>query len=902
MARALEKLRHFFGRTARLRRLEEEMRTHVELLTEEGVRSGLDRAEARRRAHLAFGNVLSTREETEEALGWPGLESLGQDLRIATRSLARRPAFAASLVAILALGLGVTIAIFTFVRGMLWQPLPVPHPEQLHLAVNPAEQHRPYRLGAGTVGRLEADPALAGRVMAYATNTQLALRQGGGPAEPVSGQFVSGGFFRGLQLAAAHGRLLEAADDELDHPRFVAVASWSWWRQKLAGDPGAIGRTVQLNGQEVTIVGVTPEAFTGLSLGSAPEIWLPKGLHAALRVRPSASIIAKDDGPEMKDWVRDDRVSWLNVMVRAPGGPAAAQAALDAAWQPQQRRLMDEVDDAQEREQIGRQRPLLQSSPQGFSSTRNGFRGAALTLMLLVVAMLCVTVANSSTLLLLRILGRGRELGVRLALGAGRWRLARAVILEGVLLSTGGAFAGLLLAAWLTTVLGEWLAPGVPLPGVDPALLLGLAGLTILLGVVLGAVPAWLGARLSPQAILQQRATGGRGTLRLGRALIVVQLAASVLMVAVAASLARDFQRAIQTDLGYARTSVITTFFDVRGAGFSFEQDEVVTARLRAAALELPQVRAVGFATSGALSRSRSASGVYFRGPDVRLAQNSSLQHESIDEGYLDAMGMTLLQGRAFTAGDREGKPKVAIINQRLAREVFGDANPLGRRYGFGLTPDNDDWEIVGVVADSRVNGVRDEPAPMSFVPYRQFQTAPGCLVVRVEGDAAGVRDQLRKAVAAAEPTLMFSSWLTIEERVQRWMRNDLAAVRLTAGFGILATLLAVIGVLGTLGHLVASRSREIAVRLAIGAEPGRVWRELVRDALRLGLAGAGLGLALSLGLLYGLGAKMMTGLHVDWLALAAAVGAGVLAAVIGGLLPARRAAKVDPLTLLKAE
>jgi predicted permease len=902
MARPIEKLRNFFGRTARLRRLEEEMRTHVELLTEEGVRQGLDRIEARRRAHLAFGNVLSTREETEAALGWPSLESFGQDVRIALRSLTRRPGFAASLMAILALGLGVTIAIFTFVRGMLWQPLPVPHPEQLYLAANVAEQHRPYRLGAGTVQRLEADPTLAGRVIAYATNTQMALRQGNGPAEPVSGQFVSGGFFRGLQLGPVHGRLLEAADDELDHPRSVAVASWSFWRQKLGGDPAAIGRTIQLNGQEVTIVGVTPENFNGLILGSTPEIWLPKGLHAALRIRPSASIIANDASPETKDWVRDDRVSWLNVMIRATGNLAAAQAAMDAAWQPQQRRLMDEVDDAQEREQIGRQRPLLEPSPQGFSTTRNGFRGAALTLMLLVVAMLCVTAANTSTLLLLRLLGRSRELGVRLALGAGRWRLARAVLLEGVLLSAGGALAGLLLSAWLTTVLGSWLAPGVPLPAMDPLLLAGVAALAVLLGVTLGAVPAWLGARLSPQTILQQRATGGRGTLRLGRALIVVQLAVSVLLVAVAASLARDFQRAIQADLGYARTSVISTFFDLRGAGFTLAQDDAVTARLREAARQVPQVRAVGFATSGALSRSRSASGAYFRGSDVLLPQNSSLQHESIDEGYFDAMGMTLLRGRAFTAEDRLDKPKVAIVSQRLARQVFGDSDPIGRRYGFGQTPDKDDFEIVGVVADSRVNGVRDEPVPMSFVPYRQLENAPGCLVLRVEGDATAVREQLRKVVSAAEPTLMFSTWLTIEERVQRWMRNDLAAVKLTAGFSLLATLLAVIGVLGTLGYLVASRSREIAVRLAIGAEPGRVWRELVRDALRLGLAGAALGLALSVALLSALGAKMMGGLRIDWVALAVAMIAGVLAAVLGGLLPARRAAKVDPLALLKAE
>ncbi len=903
MARLVEKLHHFFGRAARLRRLEEEMQTHVDLLTEEGVRGGLDRSEALRRAHLAFGNALATREETEAALGWPTIESFGLDLRIALRSLARRPAFALSLILILALGLGVTTAIFTFVRAMLWQPLPVPNPQELYLAYDQTAAHRPFRLGANTVHRLEADPATAGRVIAYAGNAQLALRLGDAPAEPVNAQFVSGGFFRGLQLAPARGRLLEAPDDELGRPRPVAVASWTWWQNKLGGDPAAIGRAIRLNGQEITIVGVTPPEFTGISLGNRPEIWLPKGLHAGMRVQLSASTSSKGEGPKLEDWVRDDRVSWLNIMLRiGPGGAGAVQSAVDAAWQPQLATLLDNVEGAEERATFARRRPVLEPSPRGYSSVRNGFRGAGFTLSLLVAAMLCVTVANISTLLLLRMLGRSRELGVRLALGAGRWRLARGVLFEGVLLSGAGAAVGLLLGVWLTALLGRWLAPGVALPGVDAPLVAGLAALAVVVGLLLGALPAWLSARLSPQTILQQRATGGRGSLRLGRGLIVLQLAVSVLLVAVAASLALDFRRVVHADLGYARESVISTFFDPRGAGFTQKQDEGLKARLRQAAAALPQVRAVGFATGGALSNSTSNSGVYFRGEGVNQPKDN-VQHEAVDEGYFGAMGMTLLRGRGLTADDNDpARPPVAVLSLSLARQIFGEANPLGRRFGFGPNADKDDFEIVGVVADSRVNGVREEPAPIFFMPQGQVEAPPGCLVIRVGGDAAAAREQIQQAIAAAEPTLMFSRWLTIEERVQQWMRNDLAAVKLTAGFSALATLLAVIGVLGTLGYLVASRSREIAVRLAIGAEPGKVWRDLVREALKLGLAGAVLGLALSVVLLSVLGAKMMAGLHIDWLAVTLAAAAGVLAAIVGGLLPARRAAKVDPLALLKAE
>jgi len=265
-------------------------------------------------------------------------------------------------------------------------------------------------------------------------------------------------------------------------------------------------------------------------------------------------------------------------------------------------------------------------------------------------------------------------------------------------------------------------------------------------------------------------------------------------------------------------------------------------------------------------------------------------------------MGMTLLRGRGITRDDSEERPPVAVISERLAREVFGQADPIGRKFGFGETPGPDDYEIVGLVADARVNGVREEAPAMAYTALPQWRARPSCLVVRVSGDAAAVRVALQKKISAAEPGILFTRWATLEERAQRWVANDLATVRLTTGFGVLATVLAVIGVLGALGYLVASRSREIAVRLAIGAEPGRVWRGVLRDAALLGVLGAGLGVGLSVLLPRVLSSWMMTGLNADAVAIALAAMTGLLAAIIGGLLPARRAAKVDPLTLLRAE
>lgn len=895
------KFTHLLGHRARVKRLEEEMRHHIELLTEENVRRGLDRTEARRQAHLAFGNVLATREASEDALGWPALESLAHDFRIAVRSLVRRPAFALSLVAILALGIGATTAIFTLVRGLLWEPLPVPAPAELQFARDVNE--RPYLFSAPTIRRLEASPELGGRTIAFTDNSGLTFRRDDAPAEPFTAQFVNGGFFSGLQLHAAHGRLLTPADDRREQPQAVAVISWAWWQRKLGGDPAAVGRTIRLNGIEVTVVGVAPASFSGVTVGDAPDAWLPLSLHVALRASASAWSVSADEPPKLADWLGIENVAWLRLMVRARPGAPAPQGVVEAAWRPQLDTFLSIIDDPAGREEVSRNRPQLVSSPGGYSSTRNRFRSVGLTLALLVGAVVLVTAANSSTLLLLRQLARSRELGVRLALGAGAWRLARAALMEGLVLSLAGAAAGVLLGLWLTPLLADWLVPRAvdALPVMDVKFLLGLGGLTVLLGLALGAAPAWLSARLSPQTILQRRGAVFGGSLRLGRGLIVVQLALSVLLVSVAASLALDLRRVLNAELGYARQSVVTTFFNLTAAGIAPERQTAVVEHLKLTAESLPGVKAVGFARGGVLSGSQSNSGIYFRGEGVNQPRDP-IQTESIDGGYFSAMGMTLLRGRGVAPTDRADSPKVAVVSQTLVRRIFGEADPIGRRFGFGPTADKDDWEIVGVVADARVNGVRDEPAPLIYVPLAQWESQPHCLALRVEGDAARGIESLKKQISAAEPAVMFTRWATIEERISQWTRNDRAAVRLTAGFGALATLLAGIGVFGALGYLVASRSRDIAVRLAIGAEPGAVWRGIVREALVLGALGSGIGLIAAALLPQWLGAWMMTGLRTDWLAIGLAGFAGLAAAALGGLIPARRAARVDPLKLLRSE
>lgn len=893
------KFKNLLGRRARVARLEEEMRYHIEQLTEENVARGLDRVEARRQAHLAFGNVLATREESEDALGWPSLESWAHDVRIAVRTLARRPAFSLNLILVLGLGLGVTTAAFTLVRAVMFEPLPVARPAELHAALD--AQGEPFLLSAPSVQRLNENPAVAGRAIGYGSLNASVLRVGEAPSERVTVMFVTGNFFTALGVSPQVGRLLVDGDARVGAPQPVAVISDALWEKRFQRDAGVVGRAVRINGQDVTIIGVAARGFRGVALDEQADLWLPVGLHAPLRVGGNAWIVSDSDAVTLEQWTRLDNVAWLTLLVRTTD-PAAAGAALLEAWQPQVAAVTRIITDPVAQRNYRTRAPRLEASPMGVSSVRKDFRSVGLTLTLLVGAVLLVTAANSATLLLLRLLGRSREFGVRMALGAGRGRLARALWIEGLVLTVAGAMLGAVIGYWLAPLLAQWLVPAATdLPGFDWTMLGALAGLAILLSAVLGGVPAWLSARLSPQAILQQRAFGAGGPLRLGRAMIVAQLAMSVMLVALALALALDLRRVLATAPGYARESVVQAFFYLSEADIPAKDQPAVLERLRVAALESPQVREVGFASSGPLSGSRSASGVYFRGEGV-VQPRESVQQETIDEHYLSTLGLTLVRGRGFAVTDTESSPPVALITERLAREVFGHADPIGRKFGFGETADSADRTIIGIVGDARVNSVRGTPPAMFYMPLPQWRSEPTCLVLRVSGDAAAARTALQKKIAAAEPALMFTRWATLEERAQRSLRNDFAAMRLTAGFGGLALVLAIIGVFGALGYLVASRSREIAVRLAIGAEPAQVWRSVVRDAAMLGFFGAVIGGTLALMLPRLLGTWLMAGAKADGAAVALAVGAGLFAAFIGGLLPARRAAKVDPLTLLRAE
>lgn len=900
MRTQLAKIRDLFRRRARQAELDEEMQTHFEMLVDEQRRAGHPEPEARRRARLAFGGTQSVREDAQRALGWETLESALHDFRLAARGLARRPFFALGLIAILALGIGATTAIATLVRGVLLDALPVPRPQELQLIVTPRDE--PARLSAPTIARLEAHPLTQGRVIAYSSSPRVALRLGEAPAEPINVQFVNGTYFSALQIAPGRGRFLNPSDDEPGKVVPSAVVSERWWRTKLAADPAAVGRTIRLNGETLTIVGIAPEGFSGVSLGATVDAWLPLGMIAPLRVEPSASTISTDDNTPLERWRVLDNVTWLNVLLRQPAA-SQLQAAVESCWRPQADTALAIIEDPAERERFGKQVPRVIPSPQGYSHTRNDFRAAGVTLSLLVAAVVLVTVANSSTLLLLRMLARRREMGVRMALGAGNARLARWALMEALVLSLAGGAAGLALGLWLTPILTTWLVPNAAgnLPGVDRWLLGGLVALVLVLGIFLGAAPAWLMTRLSPYSIIQNHGVGAQGSLRIGRALIVLQLVLSVLLVAVAGALALDLRRVLGTPPGFARESVITTFFDLTAAGIAPERQAAAQERLAGAARTSPQVRAVGFAAHGALSGSISRSRIFFRGEGVSQ-QTEGTQRESIDPNYLGAMGVTLLRGRNFTSAETQAKaPRVALVSQSLARRVFGGIDPLGRRFGYDASSTENDFEIVGVVADARLNGVREEAPPMFYLPLGPTEPA-NCLIIRVEGHAPSARDALEKRIGAVEPTVMFTRWLTLEERTQRWISNDLATVRLTTGFGLLATALATLGVLGALGYLVATRSREIAVRLAVGAPPSRIWRDVVREAAVLGAIGAGLGFILAALLPRLLGSWMLTGLHTEWFAIAGAAIVGLAAAILGGLLPARRAARVDPLALLRAD
>jgi len=807
------------------------------------------------------------------------VSSLFQDLTYAARSLRRRPAFTAVAVLTLALGIGGTAAVLSLTGALFSATLPIPQADRVVAVTEHRVEGGPgqvvqypdyvaYRNGAASAF---ADLAAIG-------NRTLMVRTGEG-AESLPGSFVSGNYFRMLEVAPALGRYLTPEDDRSGAAP-VVVLGHRLWQSRFDGDPGVLGSTLHLNGRPATVVGVAGEGFRGSVMTASPEFWVPIAAREIL-------------APELAD-VEGTRTHWLWMQGRLADGVdrRQAQAALTVVG----RQL------SQEREERSGVR-AIGLTPAG--SIPAGMRSEATTLsgILLVASMLVLLIAsiNVAGMLLARAITRRREMAIRLAIGAGASRLVRQLLTESALLFLLGGAAGVVLAYWLVDLLAVPLTtPGGPLPlplaNLDPAIDGGLLALSLLIavgaGVLAGIAPAIQSGR-SDLVVSLKGTPSESGRSRLRSALVVGQVATCFLLLMATGLLVRSLQEAARVDLGFEPTGVLTGSLDLARAGYDAQSGRAFYRDLAERLERSPGVMGVSFSDVHPLAGSEVTTVL-----EVTGGERVELWYNPVSRGYFETLGIPLRQGRVFGEADREGAPPVAVVNESFVHVHSGGASPIGRTIRMG----GEEVEIVGVVADTRWSSLDEDPFPFAYRSLEQDFTPTVSLLVRFAGDATAAEAVVRRELHALDPDLPLLGVTTHDRTVREHMVPQRIAAYGAGAFGVIGLLLAVVGLYGLLAYTVGQRTREIGIRMALGARAGNVAHLVLRHGATLVAAGAGVGILASLWALPRLGGLLFGVTSTDPAAFMAVLLLLLAVGLLAAYLPARRAARVDPMIALRAE
>jgi len=896
------RLRDLFRRRRLEAQLGEDLRFHREELEAEFRSKGMSAAEAEAAARRELGNELRIREDFHEQAGVPLLEEFTNDASLAFRSLSKRPGFTFGVVLVLGLGLGLALIVQGLSDVILRRPLPVPHPEELHLVSDAHGQ--PMRIGRATEARLEQSLGV-GRVAGFSSPTATLLRTGSAPAELTSTQMVTGNFFQTLGLQPYVGRLIQASDDQIGQGGSVLVVSHALALKIFGSAQAALGKQVLVNQVPLEVIGVLKPDFLGVSLGRRTSLWVPASLQPALRIQTNADQFSSSDRPNSADWNREERIFWLNLFVRLPSTLSARQAADMArqAFRPQAEDTVQMLQDPEDRRRLLERPFQVLPSPGGYSGLREDYRAKDLLFRVFVTILLVLTCANVSGLLLVRGLGRQREIGVRLALGARRWRICMLIGVEALVLSAFGALLALAFAYWGIPGAAHMLAPGQIFTGLglDWALIGLLGALVMLMAVGCSFFPAWFLAGLQPQHAISGRDDLAQAPLRVGKFLVALQLGLAVILLGLALSLGGRLREMLTRDTGVRASEVLSVAINPPAGEDEASRSFARNLRLAESLKTMPGVTEVAFAGDGIGGGSISRSGVFVRGEPVET-RHASYQGDNVSETYLRTTGLRLIAGRDFNELDNEKGARVAIISQRLARELFGKADPLGRQFGFGSDPDETDCTIVGVVADAYINGLQEKQPSFFLTNHRQWANASSAdqILVRTDRPTRDMPVQLLKRLQQLEPNATFTNCRQLDEMLSAGLRNERIATMLNGFFAAAALLLAGSGMAALAAYLVAQRRREFAIRLALGAPQGSIWRGVVGEVLRLGLVGSVTGLVLGWGLqsIPALASRLPSSLSLTASVIAALL--CLLAALLATWSSAHRASRTDPLALLR--
>jgi len=876
--------------------LDDELRAWLDISIEHKVRSGMPREHAIRAARVEMGSLEAVKDHTRD-VGWEAqLESLWRDVRYAVRTLRQSPAFTATAVLTLALGIGANTAIFSVINAVMLRPLPVERPEELiSLAtgypdnVEPVFSYAAYRQFAVDATHV-ADAIAASSVRRDAVTID-------GPPEPIDHKWVSGNYFTTLGVPAAAGRTLLASDDRLPAGEPVAVLSDAYWARRFGRDPWVIGRSFRFKTTAFTIVGVAPRGFFGETGGEAPDIWMP------LTTRP---------GAPSSVW-KGHSTTWLGIVARLRSGITLAQARarLEHVYDGIRDGVAAGTESSEFRRNVLESRLLVSEASGGSSRLRGPLATPLMILMGLVGLVLVIACANVANLMLARAAIRRRETAVRLAIGAARLRVVRHGIAEALLLAAVGGLGGLLVASWGSSLLVTLVSGELPVSldvSPDIRVLVFTMVVSCATAIVFGLLPAVRAARIDPlRALRVSGGSGGTVRMPLRRTLVVTQIAVSLVLLVVAGLFVRSLLHLKDIDLGFDPDRVL--LFQVTPPAdeqpMAMEDTLNVYGRLLAQAESVPGVSAASASFSGLFTRGTWGNAITVEGFVPRPGVTPRTLANSITPRYFDVMRIAVLAGRGFTDDDHDSAPKVAIVNQTFARQFLGDLDPVGTRVGLcssdpcGSPPM---MEIVGVTEDAKYVDLREEKQPMLYVPFTQIDQNLRQIEVRTAGAPASVAATLHRELAAVDRRLAIVAMVELRDQVNASILPERLIAMLSATFGLLALALAAVGLYGVIAYVTAQRTGEIGVRMALGANRRDVRRLVLRDTLRLVVVGVVIGIPAALTGARLLSSQLYQVAPDDPLAVSVGLVTLSVAALLAGYLPARRAAHVDPVVALRAE
>ncbi|HWZ53141.1 MAG TPA: ABC transporter permease [Candidatus Acidoferrales bacterium] len=836
------------------------------------------------------------------------MQSFWQDVRYGLRMLARNPGFSAIAVLTLALGIGANTAIFSLTDQILLRRLPVPHPEQLVLLrATGSNQGHAWSDSSDDSGMFsyplykdlrDRNQAFSGLLARFPAGVSVS---GHGATELATAELVSGNYFEVLAVQPALGRVLSPNDETVPGANPLAVLSYGYWTRHFGSDTGIVGKQIVVNGTSLTVVGVTRSGFTGIQIGQLPDFFIPITMKAQMTPNWNGLDNRKD--------------FWVALIGRLKPGIDRAKA--EVALAPTYHAILESdahlIEGSEKsRQKFLQKKLLLDSAANGRPIVQAGTKAPLLILSAMVALILLIACVNLASLLVARGEARQREIALRLTMGASRMRLVKQLLTESLLLSVAGGVAGITLASWTISGIVGAIPKSEGVDGLVARLdyrVLGFAiVLSIVTGVLFGLTPALRATRTDLQSTLKDQGanvSGGKANVRLRKWLLVSQVALTVILLAGAGFFTKSLLNLKNQDLGLRTDHVIQFAVAPNLNLYSPAQTAALVKKIRDQVALLPGVRSVSVSRMSVLAGNTAGSDMVAEGYVQQESEDTHVHEDWIAEDYFATMGIPLLAGREFTASDTAASPKVAIVSEGIARRFFGGRNPVGMHLGIGpkQNKEHPDIEIVGLVRDSKTTDVHEQFHPMVYLPYSQDPDLGGVtFFARTGQNPETLAGPVRAAVAGLDSNLPVFAVRTLATQVADTEFDDRLLMFFSACLGGLAALLAAIGLYGVMAYVVTRRTREIGIRMALGATRENVGWLILREVVRM----AAVGLAIGLPLAYAVGRLVESQLFEvkasDPVVFVVAAVALATVAMLAGWLPARKAASVDPMVALRYE